>query len=719
MFFSDIKTEECTFEEIDLEVNNQTTEIDNSQVSSVEDSEEVHLLVKSEEMTATHLKVAPRGVPLSTTTLGAPSSSKDNPNADGSVHSFGSRRGKSPRQSQRKHLSIKTSKFWMRILKPWKWKKRSKKTKLSRTGSNSSRNGPQSVNAVDAVISPHLTSPEQYFEAATSLRHSIQDKIDMTETTPNKSIGENSNTSFHTIEIGRASTHSLNTLNSCKPSIYSVASTNTTPVSHSIQSGEHSAANKENHTPFSTTIGTATPKAKVTRFLPHPPRQTTADDCVEHSAENSPTNSDYSYSSSSSGSTTFPAFAFNAGDRSSVISLAGELGDPIFTSFSADPTLPPKFPTAEASIPEIAKDNCPTVLIENETATMNGVMRRIPVYQEVAASEPNLNAQPRKPVLRKPGQPSRFRQKQVKKESIGSPRKSDSPRNDHLPNRLTDDSDSDSDIKYRSDESDDELFVPKPSTASDKTGSLAIGRWGSSVADVDAPRSTNPAIASKIVPRPSMCESHCSHSNVEDEEEEVAINNALAAKLQRRDTMARKLDAPDPVDDIPNQTADERRRIMHRVSLKLERKLSERPLAEELEQRNILKTELAISKANMDETRKMLLRKLSFRPTIQQLKDKQIIKFNDYVEVTEAEMYDRKGDKPWTRLTPAEKALIRKELNDFKATEMDVHAESRIYTRYHRPKCLYIQSKRHINGFAFQFRELFRTCDEFSKFKYG
>lgn len=72
---------------------------------------------------------------------------------------------------------------------------------------------------------------------------------------------------------------------------------------------------------------------------------------------------------------------------------------------------------------------------------------------------------------------------------------------------------------------------------------------------------------------------------------------------------------------------------------------------------------------------------LSFRPTVQELKDKQIIKFNDYVEVTEAEMYDRKGDKPWTRLTPSEKALIRKELNDFKATEMPVHEESKIFTR--------------------------------------
>ena len=180
-------------------------------------------------------------------------------------------------------------------------------------------------------------------------------------------------------------------------------------------------------------------------------------------------------------------------------------------------------------------------------------------------------------------------------------------------------------------------------------------------------------------------------SSSEEEEQQpkkrIPIRSELAKRIQRRDTMAKKIDAPDPVDDIPNQTAAERRKIMHRVSLKLERKLSERPLPEELQERNILKKENAesISKENMEQTRKVLLRKLSFRPTISELKDKQIIKFNDYVEVTEAEMYDRKGDKPWTKLTPAEKALIRKELNDFKATEMDVHEASRIYTRFHRP----------------------------------
>jgi len=34
------------------------------------------------------------------------------------------------------------------------------------------------------------------------------------------------------------------------------------------------------------------------------------------------------------------------------------------------------------------------------------------------------------------------------------------------------------------------------------------------------------------------------------------------------------------------------------------------------------------------------------------------------------------------RLTPSEKAFIRKELNDFKTNEMNVHSESRHLTRY-------------------------------------
>jgi len=46
---------------------------------------------------------------------------------------------------------------------------------------------------------------------------------------------------------------------------------------------------------------------------------------------------------------------------------------------------------------------------------------------------------------------------------------------------------------------------------------------------------------------------------------------------------------------------------------------------------------------------------LSFRPSIDELKEKKIIKFSDYVEWTDANEYDRRGDKPWTRLTPKDK----------------------------------------------------------------
>jgi hypothetical protein len=72
------------------------------------------------------------------------------------------------------------------------------------------------------------------------------------------------------------------------------------------------------------------------------------------------------------------------------------------------------------------------------------------------------------------------------------------------------------------------------------------------------------------------------------------------------------LDAPEPIDDIPNQTSHERKQLMHRASIKLERKLSERPSADELEQRNILRAKEAekLAKSNMEEARRMLMRKV-------------------------------------------------------------------------------------------------------------
>merc|ERR1712036_3863 len=119
------------------------------------------------------------------------------------------------------------------------------------------------------------------------------------------------------------------------------------------------------------------------------------------------------------------------------------------------------------------------------------------------------------------------------------------------------------------------------------------------------------------------------------------------------------------------------------IGAKLIRRLSLRPSPEELEERNILKkNSLEDMKREREEKKRYLLRKLSFRPTVEELKCRKIIKFNDYIEVTPCHEYDRRADKPWTRLTPKDKASIRKELNDYKSAEMDVHDESRHLTRF-------------------------------------
>ncbi|XP_067143968.1 phosphatase and actin regulator 1-like isoform X2 [Centruroides vittatus] len=166
----------------------------------------------------------------------------------------------------------------------------------------------------------------------------------------------------------------------------------------------------------------------------------------------------------------------------------------------------------------------------------------------------------------------------------------------------------------------------------------------------------------------------------------------LVAKLARKDSLAMKLsqrpDLQELIDKniIHIQSEKERQESREAVENKLIRRLSLRPTAEELEQRNILKNQTPEEiKKEKEQKKKMLIRKLSFRPTIEELKERKIIRFNDYVEVTQAQDYDRRADKPWTRLTPRDKAAIRKELNEFKSMEMEVHADSRHLTRFHRP----------------------------------
>ena len=66
--------------------------------------------------------------------------------------------------------------------------------------------------------------------------------------------------------------------------------------------------------------------------------------------------------------------------------------------------------------------------------------------------------------------------------------------------------------------------------------------------------------------------------------------------------------------------------------------------------------------------KKELSRRLSQRPSVALLKKKKIIKFEEYVDVYEVQYIDRKAEKPWTKLTQQDKAMIRKELNEYKVS---------------------------------------------------
>ncbi|XP_052025317.1 phosphatase and actin regulator 2 isoform X5 [Apodemus sylvaticus] len=178
----------------------------------------------------------------------------------------------------------------------------------------------------------------------------------------------------------------------------------------------------------------------------------------------------------------------------------------------------------------------------------------------------------------------------------------------------------------------------------------------------------------------------------DDDDDDGSGESALASKIQRRDTLAIKLGNRPSKKELEDKnilqrtSEEERQELRQQIGSKLVRRLSQRPTTEELEQRNILKqkNEEEEQEAKM-ELKRRLSRKLSLRPTVAELQARRILRFNEYVEVTDSPDYDRRADKPWARLTPADKAAIRKELNEFKSTEMEVHEESRQFTRFHRP----------------------------------
>ncbi|XP_020503029.1 phosphatase and actin regulator 3b isoform X2 [Labrus bergylta] len=157
----------------------------------------------------------------------------------------------------------------------------------------------------------------------------------------------------------------------------------------------------------------------------------------------------------------------------------------------------------------------------------------------------------------------------------------------------------------------------------------------------------------------------------------------LAVKLRNRPSKQELEDR----NIFPVRSDQERQEIRQQIETKLAKRLSQRPAVEELESRNILKQRNdQTEQEERREIKQRLNRKLNQRPTVDELRDRKIlIRFSDYVEVAKAQDYDRRADKPWTRLSASDKAAIRKELNEFKSNEMEVHSSSKHLTRFHRP----------------------------------
>eukprot|EP00731_Ephydatia_muelleri_P031609 Em0023g116a len=167
----------------------------------------------------------------------------------------------------------------------------------------------------------------------------------------------------------------------------------------------------------------------------------------------------------------------------------------------------------------------------------------------------------------------------------------------------------------------------------------------------------------------------------EEGEDEDGQPLKFGNKVLRSDSIAilRERRKNEPIQTIP---------VDQRVELesKLARRLSQRPSRIELEQRNILPAEKPERDQQFEDARVTLERKLSRRPTVKELRElKILIRFADYAEVVECEDYDRRADKPWTRLSSDDKAAIRAELNTFKQYEMEVHPDSQYMTRFHKP----------------------------------
>eukprot|EP00039_Didymoeca_costata_P001633 m.53914 g.53914 ORF g.53914 m.53914 type:complete len:535 (+) comp10889_c0_seq1:323-1927(+) len=113
--------------------------------------------------------------------------------------------------------------------------------------------------------------------------------------------------------------------------------------------------------------------------------------------------------------------------------------------------------------------------------------------------------------------------------------------------------------------------------------------------------------------------------------------------------------------------------------------------------KTVTRTEDFVVDPETEEIKRSLERRLSQRSTVGELLERKVLtRFSDYREVFEAEHYDRSINPTWYQLTSHDKLLIRKELNEFKTSEMEVHHESRHMLRIHKDGEVLPEFKAHV-----------------------
>ena len=148
------------------------------------------------------------------------------------------------------------------------------------------------------------------------------------------------------------------------------------------------------------------------------------------------------------------------------------------------------------------------------------------------------------------------------------------------------------------------------------------------VARAEAEVTNTPSLRPPLKEKPSNVSSPLSREEWQERKERIgrSLERRLSTRPSAEELRERNL--------IPKLSNQEKEDIKRRISIKLERRLSIRPTETDLKNRNILRHESSEeSNQKKEETKNILQRKLSIRPSVAELKRRKILNFSEYIEV--------------------------------------------------------------------------------------